>query len=938
MRLTLDLRLRHSSAFALVITLIMVTLAAVLVISLLSSASLERTTAKSVDDRYQAEVAVGNGLEAAKKVLAASPDASNSVTASDTFLVTRIDAPAVPLSPASPVATASYYFLGKAQAGNASKIDYYPLFAGGSPTTGATINLAAGAPQPPVTRPTPPPNPNPGSAGTAAIETDGGKTKIIKAYPQVSSWIGAPSTQWIEIPDPNDTATAPNHNLPYQRYTYWIEDLAGYLDASQVGNENGGSSKHQRLNGTNSNEIALFTIFDQAQPADSGSTLAKNLIDGRPLLFTVPTLPQIAPPPSGQPDLAQPNLAVRYGTDTGGEQELVPFGYGYSNEGQPKTDLNQLIANKNVASIASAITTAMPNFNNRAGGHSAPFDYLKNIAANIVDYADASKAPTTDGSTYRGIGAFPFLVSAFDLNNWVDVTGGPPGDYFVSIEVTTYIQLWNPHNIPVSGNLSVHYENVDQLNINGNPESYTPPPDYNDTSFSLGPNEYRVIILPQAAPGASPQPQAYSYDWGPTPPATSGPTPSQSFIPFPKDTTANTIRVTWNGKLADQPRANMGRSLAAVGMRFNSNKAFSRAAWRGNAAPPIYPNTGAPGDARISYYLNLPWTVANYDTNSSWGGRLWLKGVPIEMQPSQWPDGGHDSTKGINPSNAVTPDKAAKNVTPAYSPTSSDAKMWVSYLSTKGSLETLSELGHVFDPSQWKYQIPTTNASTSLPDIPTSAVADAKQGGGYTLCIGRPEFSKFDTNGQRAWQLLDVFALASRFDSRGRLNLNTASDESLRALAAGLVLDRDPAVVPAGTLYPPKSNNTARECDLFAQAVVNSRPLLSPAQLQTISNSIGPFFGNPKQWTNETASSTSSASPTEWNDPGREELFSKIFNLTTVRSRNFRVFVTGQSLDKNGKVLSTVSKVFQVFLKPTRNTTTGAIQSEQTAITYEALL
>src|SRR5207302_11185173 len=112
------------------------------------------------------------------------------------------------------------------------------------------------------------PTPNPSSAGTAAIDTDAGKTKILKAYPAVSSWLGPPSTQWVEIHDPNDTATTAPYTLPYQHYTFWIEDLGGYLDGSVVGNEaNGGS--HQRTNGTNPNEIALFTIFQPTQPTDT---------------------------------------------------------------------------------------------------------------------------------------------------------------------------------------------------------------------------------------------------------------------------------------------------------------------------------------------------------------------------------------------------------------------------------------------------------------------------------------------------------------------------------------------------------------------------------------------------------------------------------------------------------------------------------------------
>lgn len=97
-----------------------------------------------------------------------------------------------------------------------------------------------------------------------------------------------------------------------------------------------------------------------------------------------------------------------------------------------------------------------------------------------------------------------------------------------------------------------------------------------------------------------------------------------------------------------------------------------------------------------------------------------------------------------------------------------------------------------------------------------------------------------------------------------------------------------------------------------------------------------PFFGNPDQY----EPPSTQPPPTEWNDPGREELFAKIYNLATTRSRNFRVFVTGQSLDKSGNVLSTVTKVYHVFVKPNRDNTPGSatygqIQSQQVQIKYE---
>jgi hypothetical protein len=203
----------------------------------------------------------------------------------------------------------------------------------------------------------------------------------------------------------------------------------------------------------------------------------------------------------------------------------------------------------------------------------------------------------------------------------------------------------------------------------------------------------------------------------------------------------------------------------------------------------------------------------------------------------------------------------------------------------------------------------------------------------------------FDQNGMRAWQLLDVFsgktANTNFINTAGLVNINTASRDVLRSLAAGILQNRDLAVQPSSlqnNLYPPTAaasgtgpTISVQQADRFADAVINSRPLLSTAALSAIRDSQGrPFFGNPNQYENSTQTP-----PTEWNDPGREELFAKIYNLATTRSRNFRVFVTGQSLDKNGNIQSTVTKVYHVFIQPTRDPTTGAIQSQQVEIKYE---
>src|SRR5262249_46693669 len=149
---------------------------------------------------------------------------------------------------------------------------------------------------------------------------------------------------------------------------------------------------------------------------------------------------------------------------------------------------------------------------------------------------------------------------------------------------------------------------------------------------------------------------------------------------------------------------------------------------------------------------------------------------------------------------------------------------------------------NVWDPAQLTYSVTYQDPEHRLPDIPNTATRSAREAGGHTLAIGRPEFSMFDQNGMRAWQLLDVFsgkAASTNFtNTAGLVNLNTASRDVLRSLAAGILESRDPAIQPLslqGNLSPPTGGAAqpanVQQADKFADAVVNSRPLLSTAAL-----------------------------------------------------------------------------------------------------------
>src|SRR5215471_10878350 len=109
--------------FALVVALIMVALAAVIAVGVMTSVSVERGTASSYNSRYQADLAVQNGLQAAAKTLAASPNGTSPATGTDTFLVVRADGPADGNGNKAP-----YYYLAQPSTGTAPTITYYPLF------------------------------------------------------------------------------------------------------------------------------------------------------------------------------------------------------------------------------------------------------------------------------------------------------------------------------------------------------------------------------------------------------------------------------------------------------------------------------------------------------------------------------------------------------------------------------------------------------------------------------------------------------------------------------------------------------------------------------------------------------------------------------------------------------------------------------------------
>ena len=217
---------------------------------------------------------------------------------------------------------------------------------------------------------------------------------------------------------------------------------------------------------------------------------------------------------------------------------------------------------------------------------------------------------------------------------------------------------------------------------------------------------------------------------------------------------------------------------------------------------------------------------------------------------------------------------------------------------------------------------------------------------GNTLRIGRPEHPKFDEPGLRASHLLDLFhtGISRSADPsqregalikiNGHVNLNTASKPALRQLIAGS-LGQDPEIRKfmndthtAGSSKFPEIQKLSGSsvpdvtaiADRIASAIMRSRPFASTGELANTRESNGTrVFGNPALFPGFT---NSGYLMLQWTDSAAEETFARAHDASTVRSRNFRIWVVGQSLvpsasvSASPKVLAETRKAFTVFADP----------------------
>ena len=386
------------------------------------------------------------------------------------------------------------------------------------------------------------------------------------------------------------------------------------------------------------------------------------------------------------------------------------------------------------------------------------------------------------------------------------------------------------------------------------------------------------------------------------------------------------------------------------------------------------------GDPRINYFLrqsnNAILCSASSFLNSSFGGPNSTSLIPgstnfstapptnCKVDITQWPDGGHNPTLyGINPSGS-NPQRNPSNEPISNSIVAFESKNVPSFI-RNGPMTNILELGNIYDPILWR--------RVDKGNITINSIADPSFGGGNTLRIGRSEHPRFafqklkstDTYpvpnmSQSAVALLDIFSLSDSSDNGGKINLNTAPAPVLRALAGSVTLSKDPAMSPSSTLAI--TNNMT---EAFAQGVMRFRavnPFLTPSQLAFIATDYGITNPATSHWTNTwpTNAVFGNTNPTislstnapgntlgwtsasigvsGWNDQAAEEWFSKIYNLSSVQSWNFRCYTVAQLVDSNGLPTGpTMRKYSLIYIRYNDPFTEGGDAESGPITTFESL-
>ncbi len=666
--------------------------------------------------------------------------------------------------------------------------------------------------------------------------------KGIRTYPLTHLTEAGATQQENRYPEVAFRELAARQDSPSRtRYAYWIEDLEGYPNLDAVG----AWTDHYRGEG---GEVARdpirygYSSYDsrRAGTGAGGVPTGRFAMEGEPgVFFQFPILfrgqkllDQVAPGLSTREISLQPwstaslsreqhpyadaaeQLSHRYlfaggradrspvenrdpdrfarGLQPYRQRPLVPFAHGYAGEGQPRHNLNTLVANRDLE-LAAIIGRNLPAFAGRRGGFPDDEDYLGTLAANAIDYADADGLPALPGNTksagarrFRGVDSYCPVNEFFVKFKYVgyELAGN---QFRIVFEATPFVEFWNTSNRPVTmTQMRLKFSFLERIRFRANATWHDileahrdldePFPENGGLTVTIPPNDYEVLSFGKIR-------------WKvPIPRNPASP------IAFPvvqdiRGVTNVSVRANYEFYLGTDLVDTCGRRDPADpataprhGFFFaqragviSPNEFIMRLATPNMAAKAYGFNAGDGshlGDPWMPYYSRATAEDLQYRLKGSPGSRNYdrskvnaerLDWFKDQTRVRDWPDRGYDKPHGpYYPANDMElPDTFNLPQPP------DDGALAPWRISNLGRFYSVTELGNLHDPAMWMPLPPSislqreqrfdAHRNTALKSLPAGSAPGKMWGGGNTLRIGRPEHELFDRPGMRASQLLDLF-------------------------------------------------------------------------------------------------------------------------------------------------------------------------------------
>jgi hypothetical protein len=885
---------------ALVTTVIVVAVLAVVAVAFMQSTTVDRLSSRSVANYHRAKLAAESGLADFQATLARVASTNDFAVVTLTNGITNMTVLVEPRTN--------------------GEVRVFPLFSRSNSATG----LSAASPF--------------NLSGLLAAAGGAGATTNLN-----STFVRLGGTDWPAtnadalVLGAQFVASATNTNgTPAAQFAYVVADDCAKLNLGTAGTNYANAARTNPLPSAFSGEIAVHSVGPNTLAAadyDKFKAIPEGIRSGimLPSVFTSTN--------------DRKNKARFYTSHQGQAFDLIPAGYfddartvlrAHADAGKFKYDLNRMATNSadsrsNAFAIADIIASNLPSFRLRDPSFqkdpNKPSDpelrYNRRIAAAIVDYIDADSKPTaiTDGEPAgKEAMAYPFQIA--ERYDWVSTApGSSPTSWTVTVRQKLFVELWNPYTVPVSGDFKFELETFREIEPPGG--AFVPIPKLAaSTAVSLQPNEIKVFELGE-------QNIVFNVTGG-NPSSTPSVTPLRlqqtSSVDINKPKHSN-FKAFWNGDLFDQTSSydtvlfdERGSGLQGTLRSMTNANRTDRPVWSVNTGQNV---TGAGGfnsvaDPRQNYINNYVWADSSYtNANTRWNGaNNWAATAqPSHKFETTWAarDGvraalhvGGTASATADPTSAVSTYSAATH--------SNNAPAFV----RNQPMDTVSELGHIYDP----VHLNDAGAVTPTGGEPDSAYSS---GGGRTLRIGQPEPTNHTTlnvGGQRAMNLLDVFTArpagqATNAPRSAGLNINTAPVDVLAAFFFNLQPGSDQGITGGNKISLAGATN-------IATAIVTNRPYYSASDMHRFLNELANKRTNYSPAIAGVGGSSFVPTP-NMHDRGREELFRRAYNSLDTKSGAFRYYGVGRALDPSGKVLSTAALEAWVELRAATNATTGQV-------------